>query len=81
MNPVLHNPRPYLIEPDHFTTHFGEINADGLAGGELTESDLSKRLDRETLIEYRQARREGFHPVLVIDLETGVAALEMRKVQ
>jgi len=79
MNAILHNPRPYLIEPEHSTTHFGEINADGLAGGPFTHPDMKKRLVRESWAEYQQARREGFHPVLVIDLETGVAALEMRK--
>ena len=79
MSVHLHNPRPYLIGPEVFTTHLGEINSDGLEGGSFTDSDLRNRLDREQWAEYRQARCEGFHPVLVIDLDTGVSALEMRK--
>jgi hypothetical protein len=81
MNAALHNPRSYLLgEDDTTTVNLGEFDADGFAGGKaFSEPELLRKLSREQRADYRQARSEGFHPVLLIDMETGVPVLEMRK--
>ena len=79
MNAALHNPRPYLLgEADTTIVNLGEFDADGFAAGEgFSESDLMLKLSREQRADYKQAKREGFHPVLLSDIETGVIVLEM----
>jgi hypothetical protein len=81
MNAALPNPRPYLLGEDNTTTVIlGVFDADGFsAGSGFEEAELLRKLSREQSADYKQARREGFHPVLVLDLETSVPVLEMRK--
>jgi hypothetical protein len=82
MSAPLPNPRPYLFGDDDTTTVFlGEFVGDGLVAGRefFSEPEILRKLNLEQRADYKQARREGFHPVLTLDLETGVTALEMRK--
>jgi hypothetical protein len=81
MKAALHDPRSYLLGQDDVrTVYLGEFSADGFeAGSSFTESELLRKLNREQRADYRQARSEGFHPVIVVDLLTACTAIEMRK--
>jgi hypothetical protein len=75
------DPRPHLnLEERTDRISLGDFDADGLeVGCPEVGIEISDKLSPDLRAEYRQARREGFVPVLVTDLMTGVAILEMRK--
>jgi hypothetical protein len=80
MSVPLHDPRPYLLnEDDTLTVTIGEVDLDGIWGGGFAHSDMTEQLKGEQLSLYRDARRDGYHPVLLWDLDTCVFVLEMRK--
>jgi len=77
-----HDPRSYLLldGDDVARAVLGEIETCGPSSED--RSLLSSRLlslPDDLLHEYRQYIRAGFHAVLVIDADTGVTILEMRK--
>jgi hypothetical protein len=76
-----HNPRPYLFnEEGPSTVSIGEFILDGLAFGmDHSEEELLSQLNRTQRREYRQAKSEGFSPVVLIDVLTCVMVVEMRK--
>jgi hypothetical protein len=79
----LHDPRPHLFGDNITTVFLGEYHGDGFSAGSgnFDEGELLRNLSREQRADYRQAKREGFHPVHVIDLETAVRGIEMRKAE
>jgi hypothetical protein len=79
--------------PDHvlmeeeieFGKVFAPVDTDSLVGQTgsvnrpFSQAEILESLPIADRKEVKKAAQKGFHPVLLLDLETGLAAIEMRK--
>jgi hypothetical protein len=80
---------PHILMEEEMTLGqlFAPIDTDGLVGGgckgvanrPYTQAEILTSLLAPDRSKFKKGVSEGFRPVLMIDLETGVAAMEMRK--
>jgi hypothetical protein len=72
---------PYItIEADvDFGQLYSPVEANCLPGRPCSRSEILKALCPEDRRAVSKAMKEGFHPVLIADLESGAAGIEMRR--